>query len=70
MALYQNTLIPRSRQTLELVQVGYESGKTSLFDLIDTEREMLGFEKFYWRAVNDYGQSAADIEALCGGDLS
>ncbi|MFP6582053.1 MAG: TolC family protein [Candidatus Hydrogenedentota bacterium] len=70
MALYQNTLIPRSRQTLELVQVGYESGKTSLFDLIDTEREMLGFEKSYWRAVNDYGQSAADIEALCGGDLS
>lgn len=70
MTLYQDTLIPRSRQTLELILVGYESGETSLLEFIDTEQEMLEFELGYWRAVKNYHLNLAEIEALCGGDFS
>lgn len=68
-ALYRDTLIPRGRQALELTEVAYESGKASLLDLIDSQRELLSFELAYRRAISDYQQRLADLEAICGGQL-
>lgn len=69
-SLYQDSLIPRAQQAMELTQVEYESDNATLLDVIDSERELLSFEKSYWRAVSDYGKRLAELEALCGGDLS
>ncbi len=69
-ALYRDTLIPRSRQALEVTEISYESGAATLLDVIDSQRELLSFEKSYWRAVSDYQQHLAALEALCGGNLS
>ena len=69
-ALYQDSLIPRAQQAMEITQVEYESDNAALLDVIDSERELLSFEKSYWRAVSDYGKRLAELEALCGGDLS
>ena len=68
-ALYRDNLIPRSTQVKEITQVEYESGKATINDVIDVERELLTFEKSYWRAVSDYGIHLAHVEALCGGDV-
>lgn len=68
--LYRDTLIPRIRQALELTQISYESGGATLLDVIDSQRELLRFEKSYWRAVSDSQQHFAALEALCGGNLS
>lgn len=67
--LYQDTLIPRVRQALELTETSYETGTATLLDVIDTQRDLLHFEKSYWRAVSDYHQRLAALEALCGGSL-
>ena len=40
-----------------------------LLDMIDIQRELLFFEKSYWRALSDYQQHSAALEALCGGNL-
>lgn len=69
-ALYQDSLIPRAQQAMEITQVEYQSDNAALLDVIDSERELLSFEKSYWRAVSDYGKRLAELEALCGGDLS
>lgn len=68
--LYRATLIPRARQALKLTEISYESGGAALLDVIDSQRELLAFEKSYWSAVRDYQQQSAHLEALCGGTLS
>jgi outer membrane protein TolC len=67
--LYKDTLIPRTMQAVEIMQVEYQSGNAALLDIIDSERELLSFEKSYWSAVRDYRQRLADLEGLCGGEL-
>ena len=67
--LYRDTLIPRAQQALEVTQISYESGKSKLLDVIDIQRELLFFEKSYWRALSNYQQQSAALEALCGGNL-
>ena len=68
--LYQKTLIPRARQALEVTEVSYESGSSTFLDIIDAQRELLAFEKSYWRFVATHKQRIADIEMLIGGPLS
>ncbi len=68
-SLYRDTLIPRARQALEVTEVSYQSGRATLLDVIDTQREFLQFEMAYWRAISNYHQRLAELEALCGGTL-
>jgi outer membrane protein TolC len=44
LALLQGQLIPKARQSLELARAGYLSGTIDFFNLIDTERTLLGFK--------------------------
>lgn len=37
-------LIPRARQALEVARLEYSTGRSSFMDLIDTQRQLLGFE--------------------------
>lgn len=69
-ALYEESLIPRAQQALEVTQIAYESGKASFLDIIDAQREFLAFEKAYWRSLANYYQRRSDLEMLCGGPLS
>lgn len=68
--LFQNTLIPRARQALEVTEISYESGGATFLEIIDAQRELLIFEKSYWRFVATYKQRLADLEMICGGPLS
>tara|TARA_R110002072_G_scaffold243682_1_gene402766 strand:- start:107189 stop:108436 length:1248 start_codon:yes stop_codon:yes gene_type:complete len=67
--LYQATLLPRARETLEVTRSSYRTGRSSLLDLIDSERALLDFETGYWRACRDHYQSKARLEAFIGGTL-
>jgi outer membrane protein, heavy metal efflux system len=44
LALLQNQLIPKSRQSLEVARAGYLAGQISFFNLIDAERTWLNFQ--------------------------
>ena len=43
-ALLENELLPKARQSLEVARAGYLSGQIDFFNLIDAERTLLGFE--------------------------
>jgi outer membrane protein TolC len=68
-ALYRDTLLPRTRQALDVTRTAYVAGRATLLDVIDSERSLLDFEKAFWRAVANHEQAIADLETLCGGEL-
>jgi outer membrane protein TolC len=43
LALLQNQLIPKAKQSLEIARTGYLSGTIDFFNLIDAERTLLNF---------------------------
>ena len=65
--LYKETLIPRAQQAMDVMQVSYQTGTSSLLEIIESERDVLLFEQSYWRAQRDYVQHLAKIEMICGG---
>ena len=44
LALLNDQLLPKARQSLEVARSGYLSGQIDFFNLTDTERTLLGFE--------------------------
>jgi len=44
LALLQNQLIPKARQSLEITRAGYLAGTIDFFNLIDAQRTLLNFE--------------------------
>lgn len=68
-ALQRDTLVPRAREAFAITAAAYEAGEATIADLIDTEREVLVLEKYYWRASADYMQREAELKVLCGGEL-
>lgn len=67
--LYRDTLLPRAQQSFEVTEEAYRAGKSTLFDVIDTEQVLLAFQRSLWRATSNHEQSFAQIEALCGGEI-
>ena len=68
--LFKDTLIPKARQSLNVVQKSYESGSTEFLSLIDAERLLLEFELSYERAVANRMQRLAELEMLVGAPFS
>jgi outer membrane protein TolC len=63
---YRDSLLPLADQALENTRSGYESGRLSVLDMIDSERSILDLKLTYWRAVSDLNQAEAIITALTG----
>jgi len=69
LVLYQHTLIPKAHESLEVVQLGYVTGKSEFLDLIDAQRTLLQFKEDYLRAIVDLANSYAELELLAGREL-
>ncbi len=65
--LYQESLIPRARESLQLTAVSYRSGRSTVLDLLDSERALLEFELSLWRACAEYLVGEARLTELLGG---
>lgn len=66
--LYQNSLLPRAREALQLTAASYRSGNATVLDLLDSERALLEFELSLWRACLAYLQGEARLHEYLGGD--
>jgi len=66
MRLYSETLLPKARQAVELLQTSYEADRASILDFIDSERSLLEVEGNYWRAVANHYQSMVRLRSLTG----
>ena len=69
-ALLRTSVVPQSRQTLEVSRIAYESNRGDFLALIDSQRSVLDAQLGYYRAVSDLAQARADLERAVGEDLS
>ncbi len=68
--LYKNAMIPRANQALTVTQREFGTGKTDFRNYIDLQRELFGYLLSLQRALTNYRQSLANVEALAGAKIT
>ncbi len=69
-ALLRTTILPQSRQTLEVSRVAYQTDRVDFQALIDNERVLLDSQLDYYRALSEFEQALADLERAVGADVA
>lgn len=69
-SLLRTTIIPQSRQTLEVARVGYQSDRVDFLALLEDQRTLLDAQLEYSRALSDFEQALADLERAVGADIT
>jgi outer membrane protein, heavy metal efflux system len=69
-ALLRTTILPQSRQTLEVSRIGYQTDRVDFLALVDNERTLLNMELEYSRALGELEQASADLEQAIGTELT
>ena len=68
-ALYQDTLVPKAIQSLEVNRQAYEAGSLEFINLLDAERMLLEFQLAQERARADHLIARARLSKLTGVDF-
>jgi len=66
----RTTILPQSRQILDVSRIGYQADRVAFPALVDEERTLLGAELDYSRALSELEQATADLEQAIGTDLA
>jgi len=65
-SLFRTTILPQSRQILDVSRIGYQTDRVEFLAVVDNERTLLGAELDYSRALSDLEQATADLEQAIG----
>lgn len=65
-SLYQDDLLPKVKQQLEVAVNGFQSGENTILELIDAEQSLLTFELAESRAAADRALAVARLESQAG----
>jgi outer membrane protein TolC len=68
--LYEHTLLPKARQSVEVAEDAFTAGEVTFLDLVDAQRTLLEFELAHERAVADRATKHAHLKKLVGRDLT
>jgi outer membrane protein TolC len=68
-ALYETSVLPQARQSLQSAMAGYEGDKNDFLTLIDNQRNVKAFQLEYYDSIVKLEQSFADLERAVGTDL-
>ena len=69
-SLYREDLLPKVKQQLEVAINGFQSGQSSILELIDAEKSLLTFQLAKSRAMADQAVAIARLEARAGVTLA
>ncbi|MBU1627942.1 TolC family protein [bacterium] len=67
--LYQNDLIPKANEWLQVSESAYQTGKLDIISFIDVQRNLLEFQLSAERSLTDLDTEIANIEMLVGKEL-
>lgn len=67
--LYQSKVLPLSRQTIEAMQLSYQSGKTGFMDVMLTRHSTEDSEAMLIQHRTDYEIALAELEAIIGAPI-
>ncbi|MHC1763690.1 MAG: TolC family protein [Verrucomicrobiia bacterium] len=66
-ANYRDRILPKADEALRLVQTGFQEGKFSFIDLLDTQRTAAEARLAFQRKLLDLNVARVELEALLGG---
>ena len=66
MALYRNTLIPKTQESIEASYTAYQAGDSGFLDVIDSEERLLEFQLTLKRAQADHIIAVTTLRKLAG----
>ena len=67
LTLFEEDILPKARQTLQVSSRAYNVGEVDFLQLIDNWRQLLRYEVNYRRLEANLRQSLADLEQAVGG---
>lgn len=62
--LYGEELLDLAEQSVENSRNGYENGKATILEVIDSERSLLDMQLLYWRAASDVWKQRVTMQTL------
>jgi len=65
--LLRTTLLPQSRQAVEVSSIAYQSNRADLQAVLNEQRMLRDSQLSYYRAVTEVRQAIAELESLVGG---
>lgn len=68
-ASYRERILPKADEALRLVQAGFEQGKFSFIDLLDTQRTTAEVRLAYQQKLLELNVSQAELESLAAGGI-
>ncbi|MEE4212006.1 MAG: TolC family protein, partial [Parvularcula sp.] len=68
--LYGTELLSLAEQAVENSRISYQSGRTGILEVIDSERSLLDLQLRYWRAAADAWQEQAIIKTIVNQPLT
>ena len=66
MKLFEQSILPRARQTVEVGRASYESGHASLLELLDDQRSLIAINRLVASLRIAREKRLADLEATSG----
>jgi outer membrane protein TolC len=67
--LFQTTILPQARQTLDAARIGYESDRLDFLTVLENQRMLLTEQLNYVRAMADIADARADLMRATGARL-
>jgi outer membrane protein TolC len=68
--LYENVLIPKAKEMIEVTEQAYRTNEVDFLSLIDAQQKLLNFQLIRERAAANYKQKQAELEMLTGQPLA
>lgn len=62
--LYQESLLPRAEEVVQLTLASYRVGRAQALDWLDAQRTLLALRRAYWRAHLDNHQAQVELRAI------
>jgi outer membrane protein TolC len=67
--LYQNNLRSQSEATLRATVIAYETDRTDILNLLDSQNTTLDVDYAYFRALSEFDQHVAELELAVGAQV-
>jgi outer membrane protein, heavy metal efflux system len=64
--LYEESILPTSRHSIEAARASYIAGKLDLLRLIESQRQLLTLQERYYEEIAEYHSRLAELERVVG----
>ncbi|HEX4125210.1 MAG TPA: TolC family protein [Tepidisphaeraceae bacterium] len=70
LVLFEQSILPRARQAVGLTRSSYEAGRSTLLDLLDSQRSLIALQRLIVNLRIMRAKRVADLEAIIGRSIT